>query len=93
MTEFIFVAASTITIPVTQQSNLDALFEPAVFPQTIAVKHALCRDIDGKDRPKIQRAIARYHRYFVSHRQSAVHPLTHLGPFLTLFRRLMGSII
>lgn len=60
VTEFVFSAASTITIPVTHQTNLDALIEPAAFPQSIAVEHALCRHIDGKDRLKVQRAIARY---------------------------------
>jgi hypothetical protein len=51
---------STITIPVSQQSNLDALFESADYPQSIAVEHALCRDIEGKERLKLQRAMARY---------------------------------
>lgn len=59
VTEFIFAAASTITIPVSQQAHLDALIEPANFPQTILVDDALCRDINGKDRLKVQRVIAR----------------------------------
>ncbi|KAF2126251.1 hypothetical protein P153DRAFT_359900 [Dothidotthia symphoricarpi CBS 119687] len=59
VTEFIFAAASTITIPVTQQHSLDALIEPANFPQSIAAEYGLCRDIDGKDRLKVQRAVAR----------------------------------
>jgi hypothetical protein len=60
VTEFVFATASTITIPVTQQPNLDALIQPAQFPQSITVDYALCRNIDGKNRLKLQRAIARY---------------------------------
>lgn len=60
VTEFVFAAVSTLTIPVTQQANLETLIEPADFPQSITVEHALCRDIDGKARLKVQRAIVRY---------------------------------
>lgn len=60
MTEFIFAPASTITIPVTQQLHLDALIEPADHLQSIAVEYALCSDIHGKERLRVQRAIARY---------------------------------
>lgn len=59
VTEFVFTAASTITIPVAQQTALDALIEPAGYLQSIIADYALCRDIDGKDRLKVQRAIAR----------------------------------
>ncbi|KAG9189340.1 hypothetical protein G6011_06208 [Alternaria panax] len=59
VTEFIFAIASIITIPVTQQPSLDALIEPAHHPQSIGVEYALCRYIIGKDRLKVQRAIAR----------------------------------
>jgi hypothetical protein len=59
VTEFVFAVASTITIPVDQQPALDALIEPADHLQSMTVEYALCRDIDGKDRLKIQRAIAR----------------------------------
>jgi hypothetical protein len=59
VTEFVFAVASTITIPVAQQPALDALIEPADHLQSMTVEYALCRDIDGKDRLKIQRAIAR----------------------------------
>ncbi|KAI8942181.1 hypothetical protein NX059_000268 [Plenodomus lindquistii] len=59
VTEFIFAAASTITIPVTHQPNLDALIEPADFLQSITVEHALCRDVDNKETLKAQRTIAR----------------------------------
>jgi hypothetical protein len=59
VTEFVFAAASTITIPVAEQSALDALIEPAAHLQSITVDYALCRDIHGKDRLKIQRVIAR----------------------------------
>jgi hypothetical protein len=59
VTEFIFAAASTITIPVAQQPALDALIEPAEYLQSIMVDYALCRDIEGKDRMKVQRAVAR----------------------------------
>ncbi|EMD92963.1 hypothetical protein COCC4DRAFT_139119 [Bipolaris maydis ATCC 48331] len=59
VTEFVFAPASTITIPVTQQPNLDILIEPADHLQTIAVEHALCKDIHGKQRLQVQRAIAR----------------------------------
>jgi hypothetical protein len=60
VTEFVFGAASTITIPVGQQPALDELIEPAEYLQSITVDYALCRDIDGKDRLKVQRATARY---------------------------------
>ncbi|KAF2852686.1 hypothetical protein T440DRAFT_497687 [Plenodomus tracheiphilus IPT5] len=59
VTEFLFAAASTLTIPVTEQFNLDALIQPADFLQSITVEHALCRDFDAKDRLKAQRAISR----------------------------------
>jgi hypothetical protein len=60
VTEFVFATHSTITVPVSQQANLDTLFQPADYPQSILVDHALCRDIEGKERLKLQRAIARY---------------------------------
>jgi len=59
VTEFVFATASTITIPVVHQPALDALIEPADHLQSITVDYALCRDIDGKDRLKVQRAIAK----------------------------------
>jgi hypothetical protein len=59
VTEFVFAAASTITIPVAQQPALDALIQPADYMQSMTVEYALCRDIHGKDRLKVQRAIAR----------------------------------
>ncbi|KAF2875344.1 hypothetical protein BDV95DRAFT_604099 [Massariosphaeria phaeospora] len=59
VTEFVFTIASTITIPVIHQPNLEALFQPADFAQSITVDQALCRSIEGKDRLKAQRAIAR----------------------------------
>ncbi|KAH9866711.1 hypothetical protein J1614_008404, partial [Plenodomus biglobosus] len=59
VTEFIFAATSTLTIPVTQQPNLDVLIEPADFLQSITVQHALCHHLDSKDRLKPQRAVAR----------------------------------
>ncbi|EMD63767.1 hypothetical protein COCSADRAFT_144149 [Bipolaris sorokiniana ND90Pr] len=59
VTEFVFAPASTITIPVTQQPNLGILIEPANHLQSIAVEHALCKDIHGKQRLQVQRAIAR----------------------------------
>jgi hypothetical protein len=59
VTEFVFAVASTITIPVDLQPALDALIEPADHLQSMTVEYVLCRDIDGKDRLKIQRAIAR----------------------------------
>ncbi|EUC48153.1 hypothetical protein COCMIDRAFT_88243 [Bipolaris oryzae ATCC 44560] len=59
VTEFVFAPASTITMPVTQQPNLDILIEPADHLQSIAVEHALCKDIHGKQRLQVQRAIAR----------------------------------
>jgi hypothetical protein len=59
VTEFVFAAASLITISVAQQPNLDALIQPQEFLQSITVEHALCRNIDGKDRLKAQRAVAR----------------------------------
>ncbi|KAF2638568.1 hypothetical protein P280DRAFT_404552 [Massarina eburnea CBS 473.64] len=58
-TEFVFSLTSTITISVAQQSHLDSLFDPAAWPQSIAVEYALCRDAEGKERLKLQRAIAR----------------------------------
>ena len=60
VTEFVFGKSSTITVPVTQQLQLDVLFEPADHAQSIAVEHALCYGIEGKERLKLQRAIARY---------------------------------
>jgi hypothetical protein len=60
VTEFIFAAASAITIPVAFQPALDAIIQPADYSQSITVDYTLCRDIDGKDRMKAQRAIARY---------------------------------
>jgi hypothetical protein len=59
VTEVVFAAASTITIPVTQQASLDALIEPQDYAQSIQVEYALCRDFDGKERLKIQRAISK----------------------------------
>ncbi|KAF2629373.1 hypothetical protein BU25DRAFT_420226 [Macroventuria anomochaeta] len=59
VTEFVFAAASTVTIPVTQQASLDDLIEPRDYAQSIQVEYALCRDYDGKDRLKIQRAISK----------------------------------
>ncbi|KAF2648024.1 hypothetical protein K491DRAFT_699236 [Lophiostoma macrostomum CBS 122681] len=60
VTEFVFAANSTITIPVIQQGNLDALgVISADVPQSLTVEYALCRDIEGKDRLKTQRAVAR----------------------------------
>jgi hypothetical protein len=59
VTEFVFAVASTITIPVDLQPALDTLIEPADHLQSMTVEYALCRDIDGKDRLKVQRAIAR----------------------------------
>ncbi|KAF1917395.1 hypothetical protein BDU57DRAFT_446485 [Ampelomyces quisqualis] len=59
VTEFLFAPASTITVPVAQQPALDALIEPADHLQSITVDYALCRDIDGKDRLRVQRAIAK----------------------------------
>ncbi|KAH7374389.1 hypothetical protein BKA66DRAFT_174193 [Pyrenochaeta sp. MPI-SDFR-AT-0127] len=59
VTEFIFAATSTITIPVSQQPNLEVLIQPADFVQSVTVGHALCHNINGKDRLKIQRSIAR----------------------------------
>jgi hypothetical protein len=60
VTEFVFSLTSSITISVLQQPKLDSLFEPAAFPQSIAVEHALCRDVEEKERVKLQRAIAKY---------------------------------
>jgi hypothetical protein len=62
VTEFVFAAQSSITIPGAQQGNLDALFAPADYLQSVIFYHTLCRDIEGKDRLKFQRAIARYDR-------------------------------
>lgn len=60
MTEFVFAVGSTITISVDQQPNLIALgLVPADYPQSITVYQALCRDITGKDRLKVQRAVTR----------------------------------
>lgn len=56
VTEFVFAAASTITVPVAHQLALDALIEPADHLQSITVGYALCRSIDGKERLKVQRA-------------------------------------
>ncbi|ORY00544.1 hypothetical protein BCR34DRAFT_627952 [Clohesyomyces aquaticus] len=47
VTDFVFSAGSIITIPVSQQ------------PSLIAVEHALCKNLEGKDRLKTQRAISR----------------------------------
>ncbi|KAF2028151.1 hypothetical protein EK21DRAFT_102004 [Setomelanomma holmii] len=46
VTEFVFAAASTITIPVVHQLALKALIQPADHLQSITVDYALCRDID-----------------------------------------------
>ncbi|KAF2714694.1 hypothetical protein K504DRAFT_445656 [Pleomassaria siparia CBS 279.74] len=59
VTEFVFGVTSTITLSVAQQPNLEALIQPADFPQSITVEIALCRDIDEKCRLKTQRAISR----------------------------------
>jgi hypothetical protein len=60
VTEFVFASNSTITIPVTQQPNLNTLGVVAAdIPQSIPVVLALCRDVEHKDRLKLQRAIAR----------------------------------
>ncbi|KAJ8105991.1 hypothetical protein OPT61_g9836 [Boeremia exigua] len=59
VTEFVFAAASTVTIPVTHQATLNALIEPRDYPQSFQVEYALCRDFDGKDRLGIQRAISK----------------------------------
>ena len=59
VTEFVFGKTSTITVPVIHQPNLDTLFHPADYPQSIMVEHALCHGIEGKERLKLQRAIAR----------------------------------
>ncbi|KAF2112550.1 hypothetical protein BDV96DRAFT_152259 [Lophiotrema nucula] len=59
-TEFVFGAGSTITLLPTQQPNLDGLgIQPSGLPQLTTVNHALCDGIEGKDRLKIQRAVAR----------------------------------
>ena len=63
VTEFVFAVASTITVPVTQQLHLGGLLQTANFLQSVSVEYALCRNIDGEDRLKIQRAIARYPRH------------------------------
>jgi hypothetical protein len=62
VTEFVFAAASTITVSVAQQPALEELIQPADHLQSITVDYALCRDIDGKERLRVQRAIARYAR-------------------------------
>ncbi|PVI06314.1 hypothetical protein DM02DRAFT_623233 [Periconia macrospinosa] len=59
VTEFVFGVSSTITISVARQPDLDLLFEPAEYPQSIAVEYALCRSSNGKERLKLQRAVAR----------------------------------
>ncbi|KAF1927347.1 uncharacterized protein M421DRAFT_101765 [Didymella exigua CBS 183.55] len=59
VTEFVFAAASTVTVPVTQQANLDALIEPQDYAQSIQVEYALCREFNSKDRLKIQRAVSK----------------------------------
>ncbi len=59
---YLFATTSNITIPVTHQANLAALIEPQDFPQAISVEAALCHDIFGKDRLKVQRAVAKYTR-------------------------------
>ncbi|KAH7117811.1 hypothetical protein B0J11DRAFT_552543 [Dendryphion nanum] len=60
VTEFVFASTSTVTIPISQQGNLDELgFVPADVPQSIIIEHALCQEIEGKARLKTQRAIAR----------------------------------
>lgn len=60
--EFVFTPIFTITVPVTYQPGLDALIEPADFPQSLAVEYVLCRQLDGKARLQIQRAVAKYAR-------------------------------
>jgi hypothetical protein len=58
VTEFVFfAAASTVTIPVIQQANLDALIELHDFAQRIQVEYAFTRHYDGKDRLEILRAV------------------------------------
>lgn len=59
VTDFVFGPASTITIPVTQQADLEELIEPQDYAQSIQVEYALCRDLVGKDRLKIQRAVSK----------------------------------
>ncbi|KAF2791240.1 hypothetical protein K505DRAFT_351438 [Melanomma pulvis-pyrius CBS 109.77] len=54
VTEFVFGVGSTITVPVTQQSNLEAMIHPAEFPQSITVELALCRNTEGKERLRTQ---------------------------------------
>lgn len=58
--EFSFPAESTITVPATQQTNLGALgIQPSGAPQVITVDIALCRNVEGPDRLKVQRAVAK----------------------------------
>ena len=58
--EFVFSPESTITVPVAQQPNLGELgVLPAEYPQTITIDQALCRNIEGADRLKIQRAVTK----------------------------------
>ncbi|KAF2751275.1 hypothetical protein M011DRAFT_491810 [Sporormia fimetaria CBS 119925] len=46
ITEFVFAAASTITVPATQQTNLGALaILPAEYPQSITVQRAIARSV------------------------------------------------
>jgi hypothetical protein len=60
VTEFVFLAGSKITIPVSQQPNLEALgVQPSALPLSITVEHALCQSLEGKDRLRTQRAVAR----------------------------------
>ncbi|KAF2015472.1 hypothetical protein BU24DRAFT_408683 [Aaosphaeria arxii CBS 175.79] len=60
VTEFVFANTSTITISVSHQGQLEPLgLVPADFPQSITVEHAFCRNLEGKERLKVQRAIAR----------------------------------
>jgi len=87
VTEFVFAVASTITISVTHQQSLDALIQPADYAQTIAVEHALCHDIDGKGRLKVQRAIARYFELCTLHRLYSAH----IDPSLKPSKRLTAS--
>ncbi|KAF1995496.1 hypothetical protein P154DRAFT_556761 [Amniculicola lignicola CBS 123094] len=43
VTEFVFTATSSITIPVTQQANLDDLIQPADIPQSSTAQRAVAR--------------------------------------------------
>jgi hypothetical protein len=71
--EFVFTPISTITVPVTFQPALDALIEPADFPQSLAVEYALCRQLDGKPRLKIQRVVAKYAKRLAMQSSSRTH--------------------